>query len=100
MLRTEANIVEPYHLEQEYNEDNERESVSDGEFASDQESDQLDRLQSNDWCVCVCVCVCFHRRKKARSVWSTGEVLPVARFCRSPESKLDADVYFPEVNFC
>ena len=89
-------MVEHYQFEPEYNKDDERESVSDGEFASDQESDQLDRLQSND----SCVCVCFHRRKKARSVWSTGEVLPVARFCRSPESKLDADVYFPEVNFC
>ena len=71
-------MVEPYHFELEYNEDDERESVSDGEFASDQESDQLDRLQSNDWCVCVC----FHRRKKARSIWSIGEVLPVAQFCR------------------
>ena len=44
MLRTEANMVEPYHFELEYNEDDERENVSDGEFASDQESDQLDRL--------------------------------------------------------
>ena len=92
-------MLEPYQFEAEYNKDDERESVSDGEFASDQESDQLDRLQSrNDWCVCVCVC--FHRRKKARCVRSTGEVLLVARFCRSPESKLDADVYFPEMNFC
>ena len=76
VLRTEANMVEPYDFEPEYNEDDERESVSDGEFASDQESDQLDRLQSNDWCVCICcVCICFHRRKKALSVRSTGEVL-------------------------
>ena len=52
MLYTDPNKIEPYHFEQEYNEDHERESVSvsDGEFARDQESDQLDRLQSNDWC--------------------------------------------------
>ena len=55
-------MVEPYQLEPEYSEDDERESVSDGEFASDQESDPLDQLQSNDWCVCVC----FHRRKARR----------------------------------
>ena len=46
-------MLEPYHFEPEYNEDDERESASDGEFTSDQESDQLDRMQSNDWCICL-----------------------------------------------
>ena len=45
-------MVEPYQFEPEYNEDDGRESVSDGESASDEESEQLERLQSNDWCVC------------------------------------------------
>ena len=50
---TKVNMVEPYQFEPEYDEDDEWESLSEDESGSDQESDRLNRLQSNDWCICL-----------------------------------------------